>query len=621
MRVKGGYSGKILRVNLTDGTFKEEEPSEDLIRKFVGGRGWGIKLLYDELEAKVDPLSPENKLIFLTGPLCGTRAQSFSRWIVVFKSPLTGIYGRSCAGGYFGAELKFAGLDALIVEGSSEKPVYIWIHDDEYEIRDASEIWGLGTYATEKRIREELGEPRARVACIGPAGERLVKFACIMSGERAAGRCGGGCVMGSKNLKAIAVRGTGRVKVAIPELFDEYVKGQISMYMESPLMAPGGFKDTGTRILPFTIALGMYPTKNFREGMLEGWERLGKEEYLKLKEGPEGCYGCIVQCGAHTRMRGGKYDGVVCEGPEYEEIWAFSGPINCNDIGFTIAASRECDDLGMDSISTGNVIGFAYELYERGIITTEDTGGLELKYGDPDPAMELIKKIAYREGIGDILAEGTREAARRLGRSSEKYAMHVKGLEIPGYDPRGAKAHGLSMLTSTIGASHCIGYSMQEIDSVPMPVPKPVDRLGLEGKGMLAKYNQDFTAVLETGIGCILPASFGALSPGYYNKLLYAVTGIKEFFDINYLWTVGERIYNLERIFNVREGVSRKDDNYPDRIKYEVLLSGPSAKQVFEQEDLLNQYYEARGWDIETGIPKKSKLLELGLDFAVEYGV
>ena len=615
----GGYAGKILRVNLTEGKITEEKPSDELIKNYIGGRGWGIKILYDELEPNIDPLGPENKMVFSVGPLCGTKAQSFARWLVQFKSPLTGIYCRSSGGGFFGAQLKFAGLDAIIVEGKAEKPVYLWIHDGEYEIRDASKLWGLNTITTEERIKEELGEPRASVACIGPAGENLVKFSAIMAEQRAAGRGGGGCVMGSKNLKAIAVRGTGKVEIAMPDLFDIAVKGQIGGYKAlAPLIGPGGFTETGTRLLPFTNALGMYPTKNFREGVLAEWPKLSKEEYLKLQVEREGCYGCMIRCGAFMRMKGGKYDGVECEGPEYEEIWAMSGPINCADIGFTIAASKICDEMGLDSISTGMVIGFAYELYEKGIITKEDTDGLELKYGDSDAAMELIKKIATREGFGDILAEGTRLAAQKIGGCAEKYAMQVKGLELPGYDPRGGKAHGLNMLTSTIGASHCMGYASQEIFNIP--IPRPVDRFGTEGKGMLTKYNQDATAALETGISCIFPWNFLAMTPGLYSKLLAAATGVMEFSDPNYLWKVGERIYNLERMFNVREGISRKDDNYPDRLKYEVMTTGPAAKQIFEQEQLLDMYYEARGWDVETGVPTKSKLRELSLQFAEEFG-
>jgi len=615
----GGYAGKILRVNLTEGKITEEKPSDELIKDYIGGRGWGIKILYDELEPQIDPLGPENKLVFTAGPLCGTKAQSFARLLVQFKSPLTGIYCRSSAGGFFAAQLKFAGVDAIIVEGKAEKPVYVWIHDGEYEIRDAARLQGLGTVATQERIREEVGEPKARAVCIGPAGEKLGKMAAIVTDKRTAARGGGGAVMGSKNLKAIAVRGTGKVDVAMPDLFKTVVGAQIAGLKASPMMAPGGFTNTGTQLLPFTNALGMYPTKNFREGVLADWPKLSAEEYTKLRVKNTACYGCMIHCGSIIRMKGGKYDGLETEGPEYETIWSMSGPIGGADMGFTIAANEFCDVMGLDTISAGMVLGFAYELYEKGIITKEDTDGLELKYGDTDVAMELLKKIVSREGFGDILAEGTRLAAQKIGGCAEEYAIQVKGLELAGYDPRGAKAHGLNMLTSNIGASHCIGYSPQEIFNIPLP--RPVDRFGTEGKGLLTKYNQDGTAVLETGISCVFPWNFFTMTPGLYSKLLPAATGVMEFSDPNYLWKVGERIYNLERMFNVREGLSRKDDNYPDRLKYEVMTTGPAAKQVFEQEQLLDMYYEARGWGVETGVPTKSKLKELGLQFAEEFGV
>ena len=615
----GGYAGKILRVNLTEGKITEEKPSDELIKNYIGGRGWGIKILYDELEPHIDPLGPENKLVFTAGPLCGTKAQSFGRLLVQFKSPLTGIYCRSSAGGFFAAQMKFAGLDAIIVEGKAEKPVYVWIHDAEYEIRDAAELCDLGTVATEERIREEVSEPKARVMCIGPAGEKLGKMAAIVTDKRTAARGGGGAVMGSKNLKAIAVRGTGRVETAMPDLFKVVVGAQIAGLKASPIMAPGGFCETGTQLLPFTNALGMYPTKNFREGVLADWPKIGAEEYTKLRVKNTACYGCMIHCGSIIRMKGGKYNGLETEGPEYETIWSMSGPIGIADMGFTIAANEFCDVMGIDTVSAGMVLGFAYELYEKGIITKEDTDGLELKYGDSGVAMELLEKMVSREGFGDILAEGTRLAAQKIGGCAERYAIQVKGLELAGYDPRGAKAQGLNMLTSNIGASHCMGYSPQEIFNIPLP--RPADRFGTEGKGLLTKYNQDGTAVLETGISCLFPWNFFAMTPGFYSKLLPAATGVMEFSDPNYLWKVGERIWDLERMFNVRGAGSISCQLLQVQILLLVRTTGPVAKQVFEQEQLLDLYYKARDWDVETGIPTKSKLNELGLQCAEEFGV
>ncbi|HIH96351.1 MAG TPA: aldehyde ferredoxin oxidoreductase family protein, partial [Thermoplasmata archaeon] len=485
-----GYMGKILRVNLTDGKFSEEEPSDELVKNYIGGRGWGIKILYDELEPKIDPLGPENKMLFLTGPLTGTTAQSFARLIIAFKSPLTGIYYRSSAGGFFATEIKSAGLDAIIVEGKAEKPVYLWINDGNYEIKDATKLWGLDTVATQEMVKKDIGEAKAKVICIGPPGEKLVKISGMATDRRTASRAGGGAVMGSKNLKAIAVRGTNKVEVAMPDLYKLIVRAQVGSYNASaPLMGPGGFKDTGTRLLPFTNALGMYPTRNFREGILTEWPKLSSEEYMKIKVRSTGCHGCMIRCGSIDRIESGKYAGLEDEGPEYETIWAASGTIDVADIGFTVAMEKFCDDMAIDTISAGSAIAFAYELYEKGIITKEDTDGLELKYGDADVAMELLKKIANKEGFGAILAEGTLRAAQKIGKGAEKYAMQVKGLELPAYDPRGAKAHGLSMLTSNIGGSHCVGYSPQELFNIPLP--RPVDPVAIEGKGRLTKYNQD----------------------------------------------------------------------------------------------------------------------------------
>lgn len=611
----GGYKNRILRVNLTDRTFSEEPLDRDLIHDYIGGRGFGIKFLYDDLKPGIEPLGEDNEIIFVAGPLAGTNAQSFARWKIFFKSPLTGTYFKSSGGGHFAAELKFAGFDAVIVKGISEKPVYLWIHDGQCEFRDASYLWGLDCDDTHTLIREELGDPLVRIACIGPAGERGVKYAGVFSDRRAAGRGGGGAVMGAKNLKAVAVRGHEKVDIADPEAFREAVKAQIAAYKAHPMFE--SFSQTGTQIAEFTNVLGMYPTRNFREGVLPNWEKIEGAEYTKLRVRKTACYSCMIHCGNITKVGTGKYKGAWSEGPEYETTWAFSGPVGVPSIGLTVAADKLCDDLGLDTISTGNAIGFAYELYERGILTKEDTGGLELTYGREEPVLELIRQIAYREGLGDLLAEGTREAARRIGKGAEQYAIHVKGLELPAYDPRGAKAHGLNLLTASLGADHNCGYAPQELFGVP--IPREVDRFAIEGKGELTKFNQDITAFMETGILCGFPVSMSMIDAGLYGRLISAATGLKDFADPNYMWLVGERIFNLERMFNVREGFGKKDDAFPARLTNEPLSNGPSAGQVFEAEPLLADYYKARGWDPETGIPTAAKLRELGLDFTTQY--
>jgi aldehyde:ferredoxin oxidoreductase len=604
-----GYRNRILRVNLTNRTFSEETLNDMLIRNYIGGRGFGARLLYDDLKPGVDPLGGENEIIYLTGPMTGTKSQCYQRLKVTFKSPLTGGYFTSSAGGYFASEMKAAGFDVIIVEGQSDKPVFLWVHDGEYQLRDASYLWRLDCDDTHTLIREELRDPRIRISCIGPAGENQVRYAGIFTDRRAAGRGGGGAVMGSKNLKAIAVRGKGDTDIFDPENFRKTVKDQIRLIKTSETVK--NFSITGTQDPSLLLYLGMYPTKNFQEGIMANWEQLDGSEYDKVRVRKTGCHRCMVRCGSISKIDHGNFSGAWSEGPEYETLWAFSGPTDTPDLGLTIAIDKLCDDLGLDTISTGVTIGFAYELFERGIISKEDTDGLELNYGNVEPIMELVRQIAYRKGFGNILAQGTRDAARYFQKGSEEFAMQVKGLELPGYDPRGAKAHGLSMLTSSIGADHCMGYSVQELFG--STVPKEYQRLGIEGKGELAKYNQDRTALMNTGIACNFMVDQLIITPDIYAEFLKSVTGIEELGHTEHLWQVGERIFNLERMFNIRENMGRKDDVYPKRFTKDPMPAGNSQGQVFEENELLEDYYMARGWDVNTGFPKAKKLLELGL--------
>jgi aldehyde:ferredoxin oxidoreductase len=607
-----GYKNRILRVNLTDRSFKEESLSEELIHDFVGGRGFGVKLLYDDLKPNSDPLGEENEIIFIAGPLAGTNAQSFSRWKIFFKSPLTGGYFMSSGGGYFASELKYAGFDAVIIKGRADNPVFLWINDEKVELRDASYLWGLGCNDTHTLIREELRNPKVRLACIGPAGENGVKFAGVFSDRRAAGRGGGGTVMGAKNLKAVAVHGREKIDLADPAGFSAAVKEQINRYKASPRFKH--FSETGTQTPEFTNVLGIFPIKNFRGGVLPGIEKMDGSVFTEIRARNTACHSCMIHCGSISKINNGRYRGSWSEGPEYESIWSFSGPILCSDIGLTVAADNVCDNLGLDTISTGVAIGFAYELYEKGLITKEDTGGLELTYGNDEPVLTLIKQIAHNKGFGGLLAKGTREAARCIGKGSEQYAMHVKGLEIPAYDPRGAKAHGLSYITMNLGADHCAGYAGQEIFGAPYK-GKAVDRFAVKGKGEMTKWNQDDRAIWNLGIMCNFAS--GYIDHELYGKLLATATGRQEFADTDYLWLVGERVYNLERMFNIREGFGLKDDVFPERFLKEPMPGGPSAGQVFEAGPLLEDYYRARGWDPKTGIPHEDKLKELGLDFTI----
>lgn len=414
--------------------------------------------------------------------------------------------------------------------------------------------------------------------------------------------------MGMKNLKAVAVRGTERtVDVADRDGFLAAVKEQVDTFRINPGYVSR--REHGTRHNEFTNLLGMYPTHNFQDGIMPGWETIDSPEWTSLTARHLACHNCMLRCGAITKKSTGKYAGAWTEGPEYETIWSFSGPFGVADSGLIVAADQMCDNLGLDTISVGNAIGFAYELYERGIISKEDTGGMELIYGKADHVMELVRQIAYREGFGEVLADGTREAAKRIGKGAEKYAMQVKGLEIPAYDPRGAKAHGLNLMTSNNGADHCNGYARQEMFG--SPVPFKADRFSLENKGALCKWNQDSTAFLETGILCVFAT--GMVSEELYSSLISTATGVKDFADPEYMMKVGERIFNLERMFNIREGFGKKDDVFSARITKESMPNGTAAGQVFEAELLLKDYYKARGWDA-NGVPTRAKLAELGLD-------
>ncbi|MDP2268389.1 MAG: aldehyde ferredoxin oxidoreductase C-terminal domain-containing protein, partial [Deltaproteobacteria bacterium] len=437
---------KFIKINLSTGEIKTEAILEQVVTDFIGGRGFGAYYLYRDLVPGVDPLGPDNKLLLLTGPLSGTGALSSSRWMAITKSPLTGGYARAVGGADFGAWLMWVGYAFISIEGRAKKPVYIHFNGDTPGILDAADLWGKEVTKTQELIQQKHGKD-TRAVCIGPAGEKLVRYAAIFSDRRSASRCGVGTVMGSKNLKAISITTKRNVRVYDMETFKQSVKEQAAAYQNSP-----GFKNhrewgtTDTQRI--TNALGMYPVNNFRAGRINGYEKILGVEYRKLRSGEFSCYSCPAHCGKAHTVNSGPYAGISSDGPEYESIWAFTGPINSLNIEASIAADGLCDELGIDTISTGNCIGFAYELYEKGLITKSDTEGLELKYGDHQAMMTMIKKIGNREGFGNILAEGVKRAAEIIGKGSEKYAIHCKGMEPPAYEPRGAKNMGFNYATS-----------------------------------------------------------------------------------------------------------------------------------------------------------------------------
>jgi len=615
---KGGYTGKILRINLTDQTSKEEKLPLEIAKSFIGGAGFGIKYLFDEVPAGADPLGPENKLIFASGPFSGTTIPCASRMAVTAKSPLTGAVGMSLTGGYFPVELKFAGYDALIVEGKAEKPTYVWIKDGDVKFRSAKRVWGMKTTDCQQIIKNELNDQNVRIACIGPAGENLCKLACIINELRAAGRKGLGAVMGSKNLKAIAIRGSGKLAIADKEKL-KTARGEFMKAMkESPVLYPEFSKHGTPMVVDATCAMGIFPGKNFSAtGEFAPSDKIGVEVQMTRDTGSEHCYGCPVGCSQLKLAKTGPYAGTLAEGPEYETFYSFGGETGVDNIDAIIAADRLSDELGLDTISAGVAIGFAMELYEKGIISKKDTGGLELNFGNHEAMVALLRMMAYREGIGDLLADGTRVAAKKIGKGSEKYAMHVKGLELPAYDVRGAKAHGLNYATAYPGADHNRGYAFQEIFGIP--VPKAVDRFAVEGKGELTKWNQDTRAVTcdcATMCAFLLDMAVPAIATQNTANLMEAVTGLK--FTAEQVYQVGERLNNLARAFNLREGFTRADDTLPERLMTEPLKAGASKGHFISKDDLkqmLDEYYTARGWDVATGAPTRKKLVELGLEY------
>jgi len=602
--------GKFLRINLTDGAIKEEKISDEVLKMFIGGRGLGVKILYDELKPGVDPLSPENKIVILAGPLTGTAAPSSGRWCSVTKSPLTGTIHDSHSGGFFGPELKFAGFDGIIIEGASEKPVYLWVHDGEAELRDASHLWGKDTHDTTDIICKELGDEKIKVACIGPAGENLVKIACIINDKhRAAGRGGHGAVLGSKKLKAIAVRGTQRVTITSEEAFREAVRKALDKIKESAVTSQS-LPTYGTAVLVNIINEGgLFPTRNFQTGVFPTATRISGEtmtETILVKKKP--CWGCPIACGRVTKVPPWSPYSGEGEGPEYETIWAFGAQCGVDNLEAIAKANYLCNELGLDTISMGHIIGTAMELYEKGYIKPEQTRGVDLKFGNTEAIVELTWRTAYRSGVGDELAEGSKRLAEKYG--APELSMDVKGQELPAYDPRGAQGHGLGYATSNRGGCHLRSYM---ISAEILGIPEKLDPLTTEGKAKWVITFQDLSATCDSLVLCkFVTFAFGAEE---FADMLSAATGWNLTADD--VMKIGERIYNLERAFNIREGFKGRDeDTLPKRLLEEPMPEGPAKGYVVKLNEMLDEYYNLRSWI--NGVPTKDKLRELGLDKAAD---
>jgi len=598
-------AGKLLRIDLTNKSQCEEKIPEAYYRKFISARGLGAKYLYDELIPGIDPLSPENKLLMLVGALGATGLQGFSKWVVMAKSPLTGTIMRSYTGGNFGVWMKFAGYDLIIIEGKANKPSYVYIDQEGVQFLEASDLLGLDPRSVQQRLKDRHG-PKTESACIGLAGEKLVRYAVVASGERTASRGGMGMVMGSKNLKAIALNVPVKKITAFDEgTFKALVQDQISMLKEHPRRKKMNSLGTPYATTVF-MKRGILPVRNFREGSIENIEEISGEEFYKMKKKKAGCYGCMTKCGGMRDVKRGPLGGSQIDGPEYETIYALGPLLGITDKQFIIDANAMCDYYGIDTISAGVCIAFACELFEKGIITTSDTDGLELNWGNRDAILALIEKIGKREGIGYLLGEGVKRASEKIGGEADLYAIHIKGLELPGYEPRAVKGYGLSMATSNIGGSHMYGRPKAEMAG-------KVDPLTEEGKGASIVQAQKEQAIEDSLIACTFGNS--GLDFQKYSEFLFAATGIKEFADVANLMEVGERIICLERCFNIREGFRRKDDTLPRRMFSEPLRQGgPADNQIVERlDELIDEYYEAAGYTKE-GIPTVEKLKDLGIE-------
>ncbi|MGQ4891435.1 MAG: aldehyde ferredoxin oxidoreductase family protein [Candidatus Njordarchaeia archaeon] len=616
----GGYMGKILWVDLTNKTIKETPIDENIARKYLGGKGYALWILYNELKElekqgkdpkDIDPFGPENTMVFATGPATGTTFNSPGRYhVMALKSPLTGSIASANSGGEFGPYLKFAGYDIVVIKGKSDEPVYLSIIDGHAELHDAKDIWGKNTFDTDDELKKKHGfkEKDASVACIGPAGENLVLIAAIINDKhRAAGRTGVGAIMGSKKLKAIIVAGKRKVEVADKEAFREKVSKYLKVEKENPVTGQG-LPTYGTAVLVNIINnIGGLPYKNWQGAYNPDGEKISGEtladKYL-IDRRP--CWGCAIGCGRVTKVESGPYQILYSEGPEYESIWALGSSTGVSDLEAIIKANHYCDELGLDTISMGSTIAAAMELNERGLIPKEDLQGLDLRFGNAAALVEAVWRTAYKSGFGKYLALGSKRLTEKYG--APELSMSVKGLEMPAYDPRAIKGIGLNYATANRGGCHVTGYT---VSPEVLGIPEQIDRLSYEDKPKWVKIFQDFTDVVNSAVNCLF-VTF-ALGVNEYADMLASITG----WDLtpDELMTIGERIYNLERVILNKYGFDRKDDTLPKRLLTEPLPDGPSKGEVVDPEKfekMLDEYYKLRGWV--DGKPTPEKLKELGIE-------
>ena len=638
-----GYHGKILHVNLTLRTLKTEEPPETFYRGYMGGSALNLHYLLKEMPPGADPLGPDNILGLSVGVATGVAISGQSRMTATAKSPLTGAIGDSQCGGFFPAELKFAGFDGIIVRGKASSPVYLWVHDGKAEIRDASHLWGRVTGDVEKAIREELGDQKIEVLQIGPAGEKLVRFACLINMcNRANGRTGMGAVMGSKNLKAVAVRGNQRPEVAEKEALNDLRKWATEVFPKSGVSGLGKFGTPG--VVSVQQNTGGLPTFNFASGVFDGWKTIdghnlydtalkGRETGKQDQEGRDTCFGCIIRCKRVVEIKEGPYQvDPLYGGPEYETVATFGSYCGVNDLPATCKANEICNKLGMDTISCGATIAWAMEAFEAGAITPKDTGGLNLRFGDGEAMVRLTEMIGNREGFGNVLAEGSARAAAQLGRGKE-YLITSKGQEAPAHMPQVKRSLALIYAVNPFGADHqssdhdpvyeaAFKFFQNRLGTLGLNQPQEPRSLG-PGKVNFARKTQLFYSLLDSLNLCQFACgtSWQLYGPEEVVKMLQAVTGWKV--TIDELLEVGERRLNMMRAFNAREGIHRNQDALSEKFFQKPLKGGPSDGWKIDKaewEAARDEYYRQCGWDVKMGTPTRPTLERLGLGWVADKG-
>lgn len=614
-----GYAGRLLRVDLSRHAATVEPIPEATLVDFLGGRGLTAKYCYDEIPPGTDPLGPGNKLIFATGPLTGTRMPSSGRYAVGCRSPHTGAIIRSISGGGWGAMLKASGFDMLVLEGTAPDWVYLSVTESGVSFHDARHLLGQLAEPTEAAVAAELGNPRTKTVVIGPAGERLVTFACIQTERRSAARGGVGCVMGSKRVKAISAFGTEKPRLFDQARFDQVMKAHIQTNFKGEYYKR--FHHLGTTAgISHKHAIGIHPVKNFQRGVFEQVAALLPPAIdatgYKVKE--SGCWNCYMQCGSVFDVPDGAFRGKGYENPEYETMWSFGAHCLNSDFAGLLEANRICDDHGVDSITAGNAVGFLMECYDRGYISADDLDGVELRWGDARAMTDVTRQIVTRSSrAGNWIADGgVRNAARIIGRDSASFAIHIKGLEFAAYDPRGLQAYGVGQATSNMGAHHQISYPIQEL----FGFPEKVDRFSSDDVGRHAVWANRYIMIFDCAVACGFPNAFteSRLDFQSFPEWLYLATGSEAFHDAAYLDDLYDRIWTVERAFNMRNGFTAADDTMPPRLLEEAMPDGKSAGHVWSRDRALKDYYLARRWNPETGVPTRALLRDLRLENIAE---